>query len=292
MISKLMAVIMALVSLISGFGADLPQKTEICYDVAYGTSERQVIDVTFPKKYAKKRGVVLFIHGGAWIGGTKDDFKKRLTGLSDKWGCITVSMNYRYVSDELDCSDVLDDIDDALKKVKSMAKTRGITTTKVMLTGYSAGAHLAMLYAYTRKNTAPIKPGAVASFSGPVNLAGYEFVMENSLSGPEYMLRLMSYLTGEQITAENFKSKKKVLLKYSPTNYVSSACVPTIILQGKKDDIVPPVDTRNFVEKLKSKGVTYEYYELPNSAHSLKSDPKVYAKGAKAFVEYLDKYIK
>jgi len=51
---------------------------------------------------------------------------------------------------------------------------------------------------------------AVASFSGPVDLSGYEFVMENLLSGPEYMLRLMSYLTGEEITAKNFKSKKRL----------------------------------------------------------------------------------
>ena len=52
-------------------------------------------------------------------------------------------MNYRYVSGNVHCIDILKDIDSALAKVKLMAETRGINCTKVMLAGHSAGGHLA-----------------------------------------------------------------------------------------------------------------------------------------------------
>lgn len=292
MISKLTAIIMAIVSFISSFGSFLTPKNDTLYDVSYGQEVRQVMDISFPGEYSKSRGVLLFIHGGGWISGDKSKFTPKVMPLSDKLGCIVVCMNYRYISASVHCDDLLDDIDSALSKVKSMALLRGIKTTKVMLAGYSAGAHLSMLYAYSRKNTAPIKPGAVASYSGPTDLSSERFIEQNTLSGPDYMRGLVSMLCGQTVTATNFQSKKSLILKYSPINYVSSACVPTIIFQGKNDGIVKVEDTRVFVNTLKSKGVTYKYYELPKSAHSLKEDPELFKQGQKTFVSYVNKYIK
>ena len=151
MVSKITAVIMAIVSLISSMGGLVPSKQVVYTDVAYGTHSRQIMDVCFPDSYEESMGVVLYLHGGGWVSGDKSTFSSKAKAMSKKVNCIGVTMNYRYASEAVHCPDLLSDIDQALAKVKSMAETRGIKCTKVMLAGYSAGAHLALLYAYAKK---------------------------------------------------------------------------------------------------------------------------------------------
>lgn len=291
MISRITAIIMAIISFVSSFGAQLPAKAEVVYDVEYGKYTRQVMDVAFSDKFEKNQPIILFIHGGGWVGGNKSGFTGKAIPMSDKFTCITASMNYRYASEKVDCQKMLEDIDLALKKIKEMANARGIKTDKVMLVGYSAGAQLALLYAYSRQKTAPVKPVAVVSYSGPTDLSSELFVEHNALSTPDYMRDILSRLIGETITKENFKSKKKKLLAISPINYTSTS-VPTIIVQGGLDEIVHAADTRKLVSSLKSKGATYKYFELPDSGHQLKDNPEIFKDSEKAFVSYVKKYLK
>lgn len=292
MISKLTAIIMAIVSFISGLGGAIPTKAEVYYNVSYGEHTRQIMDIAFPSEYEETQGVVLFLHGGGWMKGSKATFTKKAISVSKKLNCIAVSMNYRYISKDINCSHILDDIDTALKKVKSMAKSRGIDANKVMLVGHSAGAHLALIYSYTRKNTAPIKPAAVVSYSAPMDLTSDNFVNHNSLGSGAKMRGMLSLLIGETLTEENFISKKDSLLKYSPINHVTGECVPTIVVQGGKDTVVFSSDTQEFVKKLKENGVVHMYYELPNSGHSLKNDKEIFDKSMVTFVDYVNKYVK
>ena len=292
MLSKITAIIVAIVSFISSFAVKIPNEGEVFYDLAYGKSSRQIMDVAFPSGYEENRSVILFLHGGGWISGDKSGFTAKVVPMSEKTGCITATMNYRYASGSVDCQDMLDDIDRALKKIRSMAKSRGVNADKVMLVGFSAGGHLALLYSYTRKASAPIEPVAVVSYSGPTDFTSKKFVEKNALSDADYMRSLLSKLTGEKITAMNFDSKKKVLLGCSPVNYVSADCVPTMIVQGAKDKIVYASDTRNFVKKLKASGVTYKYYELPNSGHTLGGDEEAFEKSTKMFAAFIKKFLK
>ena len=212
MLSKITAIIMTIISIISGYGAQLTSGSEVLYDVEYGKYTRQIADVVFPGEYEQEQGVILFIHGGGWISGSKSGFTSKAISVSKKFNCITASMNYRYASEKVDCGHILDDIDKTLAKIKDLGQARGIKTDKVMLVGYSAGAHLALLYSYSRKNTAPIEPAAVVSYSGPADLTSTDFIKNNALSGEDFMLELMSKLTGETITKSNFNKKKSISL--------------------------------------------------------------------------------
>ena len=291
MISKITAIIMTIVSLISSMGGAIPSKQVLYSDVAYGTEARQTMDVCFPAVYEEDMGVVLYLHGGGWMSGDKSSFLTKAKNISKQANCIGVTMNYRYAGNGVTCTEMLKDIDAALAKIKSMAETRGISCTKVMLVGYSAGAHLALLYAYAKKNVAPIKPSAVVSYSGPTDLSSKAFVEKSTYANAETMRMLVSNLTGKTITKDNFASNKNLLLKYSPIKYVSSGCVPTIVVQGKLDSIVPVADTRTFVNALNSKGVTCRYFELPNSKHGLDDDPVVFDQSNVALLEFAQMYL-
>ena len=292
MLSRITAVIMAIVSFISGFGPLLTTESEVLYDVEYGKYKRQLVDVVFPAEYEQEQGIILYIHGGGWISGKKTSFTKRAITASKKYNCITASLNYRFASDKVDCNDILDDIDKALSKIRTLAEMRGIKADKVMLVGYSAGAHLSLLYAYTRKETASVKPVAVVSYSGPADLTSDEFISYNAFGDEDFMLEIVSDLIGENVTSSNFSKKKSKILKISPVSYVSPFCVPTLVVQGRKDAIVPVEDTRAFVEKLGQYGVVHEYFEFRNSGHKLNSDPLDFAQSEVVFESYVNEYLK
>lgn len=292
MISKLTAIIMAIVSLVSNLAGVIPSSLVYYKDVAYGTQERQIMDVCFPENPSESEGVVVFIHGGGWLSGDKSVFEGRARNVSKTVGCISATINYRYISKTVHCTDILKDIDSALTKIRSMAETRGIDCNKVMLVGVSAGAQLAMLYSYAKKNTAPIEPCAVVSYSGPTDLRSETFINNNSLWTPAQTRTVLSYLTGEAITASNIKEKKNVLYKFSPLKYVSYDSVPTLVVHGVKDTIVPVADVRAFVKNLAEKNVTYKYIEMPDSGHSLDNDSYILSKSDEVFVDFVNMFLK
>lgn len=292
MISKITAIIVALVTMISNLAGVLPSKQVLYTDVAYGTAARQSMDICFPANPDSTEGVVVYIHGGGWSTGDKSMYLKRIQNTTSAIGCITVTMNYRFVSNSVQCTDMLKDIDLALAKIRSMAETRGINCDKVMLVGASAGAQLALVYSYVRKDTAPIKPCAVAAYSAPADLSSDKFVKESSFLPQNEMITLLSQLTGTNLAKLTEAQRKSVLYKYSPLKYVTSACVPTLVVHGKLDTVVQVSIAQNFVAKLEQKGVTHKYVELPDSGHSLDNDSYLMEKSDRIFVDFVNMYLK
>ena len=278
--------------MISNIAGMLPVKQTYYADVAYGTHERQIMDVCFPESPDEIEGVVVFIHGGAWIQGDKASFKTRVKSVASKVGCVAATMNYRYISEDVDCVDILKDINNALAKIKSMCETRGITCDKVMLVGASAGAHLSLLYSYTQKANAPIEPCAVAAYSAPSDISTDRFIVDSTLLPVDKTIQLLSKLTGTDLFKLSDSQMRAVLYKFSPIKYVTSSCVPTLIVHGTKDTIVPIEDTYRMVEKLKNKGVTYSFIEFGDSGHSLDNDTYLMDKSDKVFVDFINMYIK
>ena len=130
-------------------------------NLSYGSGERQKLDLCIPNDASGDLGLVLFIHGGAWIAGDKGSYKNGVKSASETYGFAGASINYRYISDEIDFNDILDDIDAALACIKAKGAELGVNINKVLLTGDSAGGHLSLLYAYSRAGTAPIAPNAL-----------------------------------------------------------------------------------------------------------------------------------
>lgn len=292
MISKITAIIMSIVALISNLSGLLPTAQIRYNNVSYGTHERQIMDVCFPENPEKNEGLVLFIHGGAWVSGDKSTFNKKVEKICRTVGCITATINYRYLSEKIHCMDQLNDITAAIEKIKSMAETRGINCNKVMIVGFSAGAHLSLLYSYTQRAKSPVEVCAVVSYSGPPDLRSHNF--RNGFSGLDatQAVNLMSNLIGVDISKLSETKQNTALYKYSPLKYVTRNCVPTLVVQGAKDDTVDVNDVRNFVNQLNKKDVEAEYYELPDSGHSLSEDSYIFAQSEKTFVDFVNLYIK
>ena len=257
-------------------------------DMEYGYHERHEVDLYLPKNSDGEVGLILYIHGGAWIAGSKDGTRDMALNYVETYGCAVAALNYRYISRIFDVNDELDDIDLCLARVKSKATEMGIKLNGVLLMGGSAGAHLSMLYAYARKNTAPITPKAVASYSGPTDLTDDNYYNDNPLGSESTMADLFSDACGKRFRYRNRTTAYKELMAVSPIAYVDEGAVPTIINHGAKDTVVPFSNAESIVKKFDKYGVKYDFNIFPNSNHGLESDPD----NTKRAEELLGKYVK
>lgn len=295
---KILAFFMSIITFFASlFGFGVKENTINYVDLAYGSHERQVMDMYLPKDSDGEVGLILYIHGGAWIGGDKNSYSKTAKNACKDFGYATASISYRYLSEEIDLQDIADDIDLALKKIKETAAENGINVNKVLLTGASAGAHLSMFYAYSRKDTAPITPAAVVSYCGPTDLSDDNFFynselgMNSELGTFESIAWLLSCACGQSFTYETRAEAKEALLKVSPIYYVDENSVPTVINHGRKDTIVPFSNAVSLAEKLESCGVKYDFNIYPNSGHELGKDEENEKIAYDLLVEYAATYL-
>lgn len=261
-------------------------------NLAYGKEERQFVDLAIPKDNDGEVGLILYIHGGGWIMGDKEGYKDALSNTANNFGYAAAALNYRYLGKNVNMHDIADDIDSALSVIKKKAKEKGVEINKVLLTGGSAGGHLSMFYAYSRKDTAPITPVAVCSYSGPTDLYDDNFYFNNSLGSTDFICELFSMGCGQCFTYEEKDKVKDALYAVSPVSYVDENTVPTIICHGMKDSVVPYSNALSIVEKFEQYGVTYDFVSYPNSEHGLESDPDCVKQADRLLIEYAEKYLK
>ena len=143
-------------------------------------------DLYVPEEAVKgeDQNVVLFIHGGAWISGLKTDVNPYVKLFANK-GYISATIEYTLLSKEMNDSALsvfrnLDEIDACVKTIKESLIDLGYTgKLNLVIGGASSGAHLAMLYSYSRKSTYPMDIKFIVDAVGPTDIQEYawkEFV--------------------------------------------------------------------------------------------------------------------
>ncbi len=291
---RIVAFFMSIIAFLAGlFGIDMNTgNSDYVYkDFAYGSHERQVMDLYLPEENDGEVGLVLLIHGGGWIAGDKDEYDSALKTACNDLGYAAAAINYRYISETVDMHDIIDDIESSLAKIKETAASKGIAINKVLLTGSSAGAHLSMLYAYSEKDRAPITPVAVVSNCGPTDLTDENFYINNDLGDEEFVSLLFSYACGQKFTYAERADAAEALKAISPVYYVDEGSVPTVINHGEKDTIVPYSNATSIVEKFKQYGVTHYFNSYPNSGHELGKDEDNIKIANDLLFEYLRTYL-
>ncbi|MBQ6601395.1 MAG: alpha/beta hydrolase [Clostridia bacterium] len=297
MFEKIIAFFTAIINFILGIfgiGGIGGQKydCQTFFDLSYGTHERQVVDLCIPDGASGDLGLVLFIHGGAWIQGDKEAYEGGMNYGASELGIATASVNYRYISDSVDLLDVLDDIDSALGVIRKKGAEVGVNINRVLLTGDSAGGHLSLLYAYARKNTAPITPVAVVSNSGPTDLYDDNFYHNNALGNEAVISDLMSKACGQRFTYETRQSAKQALYSVSPITYVSADCVPTVINHGTADSIVPFSNAKTLDALLTQYGVEHVLNAYQGADHDLGKDDAAKKRADELLFGYIDRFLK
>lgn len=259
----------------------------IINNAAYGNHERQKLDIFIPEKLKSDSGIILYIHGGGWVGGDKEVHHPDCRHFCSL-GYVAATMNYRYVDGNVSISDELDDITSAISAIKEKCKKYGINAEKVILSGGSAGGHLSLMYAYTRKDEAAITPAAVCAYCPGVDCAAPDFLMGIADEFEEWKYGVLSKCCGMKVNRESLLKEpaQTALGRISPKNYVTQNCVPTAVFHGSQDELVPFEHIVRFIGLLNEAGVKNDLLIYENSGHAQDKDPEAAARSKEIIEEY------
>lgn len=214
--------------------------------------------------------LLVFIHGGSWKSGKKDDYRRYLLDYAEK-GYVTASVSYRF-SQEAPFPAALDDVVCALSWLISHADTYQIDPEKIALIGGSAGAHLGMMLAYHAYDSSYNQPtdcvlDAQQKVRAIVNLYGpTDLTTEYARTHPS-----VSRFIGQEYSERSHEA----YVAASPLAFVSPDDPPTLTFHGTIDEIVPVSQADTLHKVLDAYQVANDYHRLEGWPHTMDLGLKV-----------------
>ena len=286
--SKIVAFFMSIIAFFSslfGIGTNKKNYREFL-DASYGSGIQQKYDLYIPTDKGDTLGLILYIHGGAWTAGDKASYQPVIKEIASKHGYAAASINYRFLTQGVTMDEILADVNAAVAAICEKASNEGYSIEKMITTGMSAGAHLALMYAYHTPEDAKIQPVAVCIQCGPTDLSDPNYYADGMVFQNDY-LQLVASIVGQDVTNEVIA---QFTAQYSPVTYASTA-VPTIIAHGQEDMIVPYSNAVSLDAALTANGVEHLFISYPHSGHALESDADCAAQYEEAFFAYAAEYL-
>jgi acetyl esterase/lipase len=192
--------------------------------------------------------VVLFVHGGAWVTGSRMHFMMHAEQVLAS-GLAVFSIDYR-LAPKYKFPAPLDDVREALKYVATNADQLKIDPQRIVLWGYSAGGQLATLAAFEDVSGVP-RPFLCVSGGTPADLTEL----------PENNNALSAIFGGTR------KQVPDTYRSASPVTFVSSDDPPTFVYQGDSDLLVSKKYGDRLYDKLISEKVHAEYFVCAGQGH-------------------------
>jgi acetyl esterase/lipase len=265
-------------------------------DITYKTSDSidHKLDIYLPRKSEKKFPILVFLHGGGWIGGDKafpekfymNDFVLKFV----QNGYAVVSVNYTLLDKNTNFPKPIEDSKEAVRWIRANADKYNFDEKNIGLWGASAGAQIGMVAAYSddsqfsensRFSNYSSKVNYVIDYFGPSDLnkllrteeAGFKIFIFKLIFPKIYKMRndMIRGFTTKDITV--LKQEAIDGLKvYSPVTYINQNSVPTLIIHGDKDRIVPFSQSEILKKKLDEHQVTNELIPIDKGDHGLNEE--------------------
>ena len=257
--------------------------------LSYGTEKANKYDLYLPAGVDPKEDapLLLLIHGGSWTEGKRGDIAYACKYYA-KNGCIAATMDYSLVSDKnnVTIKTMLDEITACIAALKKQLEKEGYHVPKLAVGGYSAGGHLALLYAYSRASESAIPVAFVFDKVGPVSF-------HREFWGDRIAAMLIGY--GARIEVDPKKldtpEMKAAADSLSPLHFVGPKSLPTVFAYGGKDDLVKQIHRDELAKALEEHHVPNIRVDFPNSNHAMWDDPDSTETFRKAVLQFCDKYM-
>ncbi len=209
------------------------------------------------KQTEGNKPTLLYFHGGGWRGGEKESRALEILPYVDK-GWIVVTANYRLLK-QTSLPEIIGDCKTALNWVYNNANNFKIDTTKIIVSGNSAGGHLALMTALSKEDSIykcdyPIKKRN--KVAGVINWYG---ISDVSLFVKKWK--------DKQMLFEDQTQLDMVYKKTSPLNFIDDKTMPILTVHGEIDSVVPFIHSKMLHEKLIEKGIKNRLVELKNRKH-------------------------
>lgn len=228
------------------------------------------LDLYLPKDRRTPVPVVMFIHGGGWVEGAKEfDVLNLLPYMSLKFAVINVG--YRLGRASL-APAAVEDCRCALRWIERNARQFNLDTSRIVLTGISAGGHLAL----------------ITGMLPPINVFDRQCPVDDSVrwnSGTETMPKVAAIVNVFGITdvadlleGRNAKhyaiewfgsmgGRHELARQVSPLSHVRQGLPPIITIHGDADDVVPYSHAERLHAALDKAGVPNQLVTIRGAGH-------------------------
>jgi acetyl esterase/lipase len=219
--------------------------------------------------------VLLFIHGGAWAISNKGQQGKPIMLHFASRGWVCVAPNYR-LSPRNSWPAHIEDVKRSIAWIREHGAEYGMDPRFILITGGSAGGHLAALAAVT-PNDREWQPGfeeADTSVQAAVPHYGvYDFA---GSTGSRRSLQLRDRFLAPKIFRTTWGKDPDLFEAASPLLRVTRDAPDFFVLHGAHDSMVPVDQARAFVAKLRDISKrTVVYAELPGAQHAFDVFPSI-----------------
>lgn len=245
-------------------------RVERIRNLAYGPAgRRNRLDIYRPREGVSGAPVLLQIHGGAWIVGDKGQQGLPLMLHLASRGWVCVAINYR-LSPRAKFPEHLVDCKRALAWIRENIEGYGGDPSRIVVTGGSAGGHLAAMVALTAGDPryqpgfeeADTSVAACAPIYGVYDLA--EIFATRRGMERAWVARLARWVMGA--TPDEAPD---IYREASPMARITEEAPPFFVVHGTHDNLVPVEQARNFVEALRRGAkAPVAYAELPLAPHA------------------------
>lgn len=248
----------------------------------------------YPVESTAPTPVVVWIHGGALIFGTRRWVQKVQSQLLHEAGYTQVSIDYR-LAPETKLPEILADVGDAIRWLGDNAAMLNIDANRMGLLGRSAGGYLALMGGCSLG----VKPKAIASFYGYGDIIGDWYakpdphycklpmvaeataravVGEEERSEPDgtggpnrhpfYLYCRQQGLWPREILGVDHRKDPAAFYPYCPNRNVTADYPPTLLLHGTHDNDVPYEQSTLMAKALEGVGVAHDLVTIEGGGHT------------------------
>jgi acetyl esterase/lipase len=221
------------------------------------------LDLAMPKEGNGPFPGVVFIHGGGWQEGNRQQLSKSIETFAGR-GYVAATISYR-LTQVAKFPAQIEDCKAAVRWLRANAAKYKLQPDRLGVVGFSAGAHLACLLGTTNKKNGLEGSGgnpdqssrvqAVVSFFGPTDFTTKTWT-------DDLEKRILIPLLGAP-----FAERPELYKKVSPVSYVSKDAPPFLFFHGTQDELVNIRHSRLLAEKLQDLGVDAKVIELEGEGH-------------------------
>ena len=264
-----------------------------------------------------RQPVVLWIHGGALIMGSRKSPSRRFQDALLKMGYVVVSIDYR-LAPETKLPAIIEDIQDAWRWIRGAgAKLIHADPERVAVAGGSAGGYLTLMTGF-RVNP---RPRALVSFWGYGDITApwysrpdafystqpavpkeeaYGAVGTAPLSEPPgknqrgrfYLDCRQHGIWPKEVAGRDPDAEPRWFDRYCPVRNVTPQYPPTMLIHGTEDTDVPYEESRKMAEKLSQSGVEHQLITVAGAGHGLAgAQPEEVAQASDRAAEFVKSHL-
>ena len=222
----------------------------------------------------RPRPILLQVHGGAWIVGSKNEQGIPLMLRMASHGWLCASIDYR-LSPRATFPDHIVDVKRAIRWLKEHAAEYGADADFIVVTGGSAGGHLSSLAALT-PNAPEFQPGFEGDdthVQGCVSFYGvYDFTNREGVYRHSGMERLLA----RWVMKRPLEEARALYEQASPLYRVHADAPPFFLVHGDHDSLVPVGEARSLFKTLRAVSrQPVVYAEIPGAQHAFEIFPSL-----------------